>query len=147
MQLSSERYKDCIDILLITPTSLPLPLPQRDWMMGEYAIDQYPVYGNSDQLDVCFSTSNRVRKCVCLIQTGWENRWSIMQVNNFSYLNYVNKKACSADVLQAIGEDSLHNDQWQWHDFPWKVNLGIILECLVLSWGATVVLLLGQIEL
>lgn len=41
----------------------------------------------------------------------------IIQVKNLRYLTYVNKKACSAVVLQTVGEGSLHNGQWKWHDF------------------------------
>lgn len=36
----------------------------------------------------------------------------IIQVKNLRYLTYVNKRACSADVLQTVGEGSLHNGQY-----------------------------------
>lgn len=62
----------------------------------------------------------------------------IIQVKNLRYLTYVNKKACSADVLQTVEEGSLHNGQWQWHDYSRVPGAKL---------GASVVLLLGQIEL
>lgn len=33
----------------------------------------------------------------------------IIQVKNLRYLIYVNKKVCSVDVLQIVGEGSLYN--------------------------------------
>lgn len=41
----------------------------------------------------------------------------IIQVKNLRYLIYVNKKVCSVDVLQIVGEGSLYNGQWQRYDF------------------------------
>lgn len=127
LQLSSERYKGCVgEILHITPASLPLPPPPEGLDAGRNmkqlcAIDQYPVYQNSDQLALCFLTSNikRQGKEVCQSNTNWlgEQMVYIIQVKNLRYLTYVNKKACSAVVLQTVGEGSLHNGQWQQHDF------------------------------
>lgn len=104
LQLSSERYKGCVgDILPITPASLPLPPPPEGLDAGRNmkqlcAIDQYPVYQNSDQLALCFLTSNiksgRVRKCVSLIQT---------QAGRIDGLYYLGQKFKISDLCEQEG--------------------------------------------